>query len=402
MIHDLKHQGLSVSAIAKHTGLNRKTVYRHLERGMMPATYRPRAPKPRLLDPYTDYLAKRLSDHPGLSARRLFREIRERGYIGGYSTVTDFLRAVRSPVEAAFERRFETPPGQQAQVDFAHFKFTFEDDPDTTRVTWLFLIVLSHSRWMWGRFGFDQNLQTVLRCHIEAFEALRGAPSHILYDRMKTAITGEHSDGTVNYNPSLVAMLDHYGVIPRACRPYRAKTKGKVERPFRYIRQDFALARTFHNLDDLNARFQLWLHTCANARTHGTTGCVVNEAFDTERTALLPLPKRPFDPPLSVTRRISRDGMVSVGGNFYSVPDATRARSIEVRTHPGRLVMLEDGIEIAEHPILAGKNRRRVEPGHRTPPPVGAPQHALLPPAQRPLDFYAAVGERLAHGEDTP
>ena len=114
---------------------------------------------------------------------------------GGYSTVTDFLRTVRQPVEPPFERRFETPPGRQAQVDFVYFKVRFEDEPGTERSVWLFSLVLGHSRMMWARFVAQQDLATVLRCHVAAFTALGDVPEQILYDRMRTAVLGE-VDGT--------------------------------------------------------------------------------------------------------------------------------------------------------------------------------------------------------------
>ena len=111
-----------------------------------------------------------------------------------------------------------------------------------------------------------QDLQTLLRCHMAAFEAIGGVPVEILYDRMKTAVTGEDGEGHIVYNRSLLALAQHYGFLPKACRPYRAKTKGKVERPFRYIREDFFLGRSFRNLDDLNAQLADWLDTVANVR----------------------------------------------------------------------------------------------------------------------------------------
>jgi transposase len=189
-----------------------------------------------------------------LTGRRLWREVRDLGFAGGYSTVTDFLRTVRPPAEpAAFERRFETPPGRQAQVDFAHFKVRFEDEPGAERIVWLFSLVLGHSRMMWARFVAQQDLATVLRCHVAAFDALGGVPEQILYDRMRTAVLGEVDERGIVYNDKLLALAGHYGYLPKACRPYRAKTKGKVERPFRYVREDFFLARAFRNLDDLNA-----------------------------------------------------------------------------------------------------------------------------------------------------
>jgi len=401
VIHDLKRQGLSVSAIARQVGLDRKTVRRHLACGIEPPVYGPRPPRPRQLETYEPYLRERVAAWPGLSGKRLLREIRELGYTGCYSIVTDFLRTVRPPRQPVFERRFETPAGRQAQVDFAQFSVTFTDEPGVVRNVWLFTLVLGHSRWLWGRFCGGQDLQTVLRCHIDAFAAMGGAPAELLYDRMKTAVIGEDAEGVVTYNTSLVALLNHYGALPRACRPYRAKTKGKIERPYRYVRQDFFLARTFRDLDDLNAQFEAWRRDIANARLHATTGRVVAEHFADERPALTAHPAVPYSAVLTVVRRVSHEGMVSVGGNLYSVPDLTRRRVVEVQNHPKEVRIFEDGVLVAAHPVLEGKNRRRVDPAHRKAPPARA---ADAPPAgvgRRPLAFYDAVGRRLAATETT-
>ena len=125
-------------------------------------------------------------------------------------------------------------------------------------------------------------------------------------------------------------MADHYGFLPKACAAYRAKTKGKVERPYRYIRADFFLGRTFRNLDDLNAQLAEWLANVANARLHATTNEIVAEAFAAEQPHLKPLPAGPYKAVLHFERRITRDGMISIGGNLYSVPDRTRRRPVEV------------------------------------------------------------------------
>ena len=396
LIHDLKKQGLSLTAIARKVGCDRKTVRKYLERGLEGPIYGPRQPRDCLLDPYEDYLRKRVRTFPDLSGARLLREIRELGYEGGYTRVTDFLREVRPPARTRFERRFETPPGRQAQVDFAEFTVSFADEPGITRKVWLFSLILGHSRWLWGRFVASQNLQSVMRCHVAAFEAIGGVPEEVLYDRMKTAVIGEDEAGVVTYNASLVALLNHYGAVPRACRPYRAKTKGKVERPFRYIRQDFFLARTFRDLDDLNAQFDGWRATVANPRVHATTRRVVNEAFVEERPSLTVLPAIPYSAVLTIERRVSHEGMVSVGGNLYSVPDTTRKRVVEVQNHVHEIRIFEDDVLIARHPVLEGKNRRRVDPGHRTAPPPRRPAPAAPGVPLRPLSFYDAVGKRLA------
>ena len=120
----------------------------------------------------------------------------------------------------------------------------YTDEPGATRVVWLFSMVLGHSRLIWAKFVMHQDLQAVLRCHIAAFEAIGGVSTEIVYDCMRTAATGEGDEGIV-YNATLLACARQHGFMPKACRPYRAKSKGQVERPFRYIRQNFFLARTF-------------------------------------------------------------------------------------------------------------------------------------------------------------
>lgn len=253
------------------------------------------------------------------------------------------------------EVRFETPAGHQAQVDFAHFLTEFEDTPGTRRV-WLFSMVLGHSRYLWARFVPHQDLQTVLRCHLDAFEHFGGAPREILYDRMKTAVLGEGQDRHIVYNTKLVALAQHYGFAPRACQAYRAKTKGKVERPFRYIRQDFFMARRFRNLDDLNRQLE---------------------------------------------RRVSHEGFVSVGGNYYSVPDRTRKRVLEVHSLAREVRIFEEGTLLAAHSVLEGRRQSSILPGHRTLATRLAerrrrPPAREQPVARRPLDFYDRVGRRLA------
>ncbi len=149
MIFDMRRRGLSISAIARKTGLCRKTIRQHLKRGLENPVYGPRHPRPRLLDPYEGYLRERVESCPGLSGKRLFREIREFGYEGGYTAVTDCLREIRPVLPGPFERRFETGSGRQAQVDFAEFSVEFGDEPRRCRKVWLFSLVLGNSRWLW-------------------------------------------------------------------------------------------------------------------------------------------------------------------------------------------------------------------------------------------------------------
>ena len=151
MILDLHQQGLTVSAISGETGIDRKTVRKYIERGLEAPAYGPRKPRATVIDPFASYLRERVKTYPGLTGSRLLRELRDRGYAGGYTAVTDFLRDVRPPASQGFEVRFETPPSDQAQVDFAQFHLVFTDEPMTPRIVWLFSMVLGHSRLIWAR-----------------------------------------------------------------------------------------------------------------------------------------------------------------------------------------------------------------------------------------------------------
>jgi transposase len=163
MILELHRQGVSVTAIARRTGRDPKTVRKYIERGIEAPVYGPRSVgRPSKLAAYLDYLRERVTAFPDLSAARLTREIRELGYAGAYTAVKRFLAAIRPENgPKPYEVRFETPPGVQAQVDFARFVVDFTDDPDTSRVVWLFSLVLGHSRFLFARYVLHQ---TCKRC----------------------------------------------------------------------------------------------------------------------------------------------------------------------------------------------------------------------------------------------
>ena len=275
------------------------------------------------------------------------------------------------------------------------------------RIVSLFSLVLGYSRHIFARFVMHQDLQTLLRSHMQAFAAIGGVPIEILYDRMRTAVTGEDQEGHIVYNRSLLALAKHYRFHPRACRPYRAKMKGKVERPFSYIRQDFFLARSFRNLEGLNAQLDEWLATVANARVHGTTQRVVSEAFAAEMPNLQVLPATPFDALLKLERRVSNDGLVSIGGNYYSVPDRTR-RIVEVYQLADQIRILDEGRLVAIHPVLEGRRKTHTDPSHRQGGVLKAMRRSIDETlvigrigervGRRSLAFYQAVGNRLAAG----
>ncbi len=296
----LKHylaQGASKSALARQLGISRDTLHRWIRSGDLdrdlettPVQYGPRRPVPTKLDGYKGIIETRLAAYPALSAVRLLTEIRAAGYDGSYTQLKAWVRQIRPTPPPAPVIRFETPPGRQAQVDFARFSFPWG-------VRYALLVVLGYSRVLWCRFYPRQDMRTVFEGLEEAFRAFGGVPQELLFDQMKAVITRDLrlQDGALVHNLEFLRFAHHWGFTPRACRPYRAQTKGKVERPVRYLRDNFAYGRTFLNDADLDQQRRQWLDDVANARVHGTTRECPRDRFDRdERLLLHPLAARPY------------------------------------------------------------------------------------------------------------
>jgi len=303
-------EGLTKADVARQLGINRRTVTRWIRNGELdrdldePPKYSPRPAVPRKLDPFKAIIAARLDTYPLLSSVRLLEELRSAGYAGGYTQLKDYVRLVRPRPPEEPVIRFETAPGRQAQVDFADFKFGWGK-------RYALVVVLGYSRLLWVRFFTRKDMPALLNGLEEAFTAFGGVPQEVLFDQMRSVIT---KDGRLNgeklvTNAEFVRFAAHWGFKVRACRPYRAQTKGKVERPISYVRRGFIYGREFLNDADLEAQLRRWLERTANARLHGTTKEQPVVRFERDERALLePLPVRPYHS-LVLTRapRASRD-----------------------------------------------------------------------------------------------
>jgi transposase len=238
---------------------------------------------------------------------RLLDEIRAAGYDGGYTQLKAFVRHVRPTPAPEPVIRFETPAGRQGQVDFARFRFPWG-------VRYALLVVLGYSRLLWCRFYPHQDIATLIDGLEEAFRYFGGVPQELLFDQMKAVITRDLrlQGGALVRNLEFLRFAHHWSFTPRACRPYRAQTKGKVERPVRYLRDNFVYGRTFVNDADLDQQRRQWLDDVANVRVHGTTRERPRDRFDRdERLLLQPLAPRPYTSLVlpDVPRRVRPDAM---------------------------------------------------------------------------------------------
>lgn len=290
-------QGASKSALARQLGLSRDTIHRWIRDGDLDrdleataVRYGPRPAVPTKLEAYKAIIEARLATYPQLSAVRLLDEIRAAGYTGGYTQLKAFVRGVRPVLPPEPVVRFETPAGRQAQVDFARFRFPWG-------VRYALLVVLGYSRLLWCRFYPRQDMRTLMDGLEDAFLAFGGVPQELLFDQMKAVITRDLrlEGGALIRNTEFLRFARHWGFTPRACRPYRAQTKGKVERPVRYLRGNFVYGRTFLHDADLDHQCALWLDRVANVRLHGTTRERPRVRFDREERFLLqPLAPRRY------------------------------------------------------------------------------------------------------------
>ena len=291
-IRVLRRQGQSIREIARMLGVSRNTVRRCLRSEGLPRY--DREARPSKLDPFKQYLDERVkaAAPDWIPATVLLRELKALGYPGGYSILKEYLATLRPVAEPEPVIRFETDPGRQMQADFA----TIRRGRDRLSV---FIATLGWSRATYVEFVTDERLETVLGCHERAFYFFGGVPREVLYDNMRTVVTDrdQYGPGLHRYNRTFLDFAHHYGFLPRLCRPYRAKTKGKVERFIGYLRGSFyvPLASQFRadglkvDRDTANARVGTWLREIANARMHGTTGEVPLVRLELERERLQPM-----------------------------------------------------------------------------------------------------------------
>ena len=371
-IEELKRQGLSIQAISALTGLDRKTIRKYLIAPEAAPVYGPRPAQVSMLDSHKPYLERRLQ--AGVwNARVLLREIRERGYPGGYTVLTDWLRPQRSAAHSVAVRRFETPPGKQAQVDWGHLG-SMEVDGCTHKL-WAFTLTLGHSRALMAEAALDQKLGTLLRMHEEAFRQLGGVPEEILYDRMKTVWLETDERGEIVWNPVFLDFARYWGFTPRLCRPYRAQTKGKVESGVKYVRRNFLCGLQGNepaDLCDLNARLRAWVWEVAHQRVHGTTHEIVQDRWSRERTHLQPLDGRPAYPYVDdELRKVARDAYVSWQGSRYSVPWRYAGCEVWVRECNEAVEVHYGGERVATHTAAVRKHQVITQAEHHVGIPLG-------------------------------
>jgi transposase len=331
--------------IARQLALHHDVVDRVLRDAGVPEEELAR--RPSVVDPFVPFILETLEKYPHLCASRLFEMVRERGYPGR----PDHFRAIvrryrpRKPAEAFL--RLRTLPGEQAQVDWARFGSL--DVGRARRPLFAFVMVLSFSRHIFLVFSFDARMGSFLRGHLAAFEAFGGVPRVLLYDNLKSAVIERVGDA-IRFHDTLLEFAAWHRYEPRPVAPYRGNEKGRVERAIRYVRDAFFPARTFADLDDLNAQARAWCEgLAADRRCPEDRSRTVRDAFAEERPLLLPLPDDRYPAWDRLEVSVGKTPYVRFDGNDYSVPHDRVRRALVVLADQGSVRVLDGHEEIARH-----------------------------------------------------
>jgi transposase len=359
-----KVEKLSKRAIARRLRLHRNTVSRALDSDQ-PPRYKKREMQETLLDPYKPKIHALLSEDPKLSAVRIFDKIEPEGYQGQLTILREYLRQVRPEYKLReVYLRMSYQPGQYAQVDWGEMPDPVLWQGQLCKV-YAFVMVLCYSRLLYLEFSLSSQLYDFLRCHQHGLTYFAGVPQSCVYDNL-TSVVKQRRGKEISFNDTFLQFAGYYTFRPQACWPGAPHQKGAVERPIDYIKGNFWAGRDFADFDDLVGQGGWWLDQTANARLHRTTRQVPREHFEAERSHLLPLPAEPYDTAWVLYPRVSKDCVVRVQTNDYSVPwqIAQRHRSVEVRVDGQWVHILANGDEIACHPRCYGRHQQILDQTH--------------------------------------
>ncbi len=329
---------------------------------------------PKKLVPFVDYLGQRTKAGVA-NIKKLYFEIRQQGYQGCYMSLYRFLQTdVKHPLTLKRSQRLETGPGEQAQVDWGSFG-EIEINGVAKRLC-CFVYVLGYSRALYVEFTTRQNTQSLMQCHIHAFEQL-GIPQTIVYDNMKTVVLKRrklaNGETKIHYNPAFLDFANFYGFKIFVCPPYWPQAKGKVEASVKYVRNNFFQGENFQkefvSLNELNQKVDFWLNQVANLREHKTTGERPTDRLLREKHYLRFTGNLPqYQISHHVARNSTKDGLIQYRSNYYSVPMAFSRKKLYVTETP------KDGLQfieiyyqdkiIASHPLSIGRNEWIIDDQH--------------------------------------
>jgi len=317
---------------------------------------------PSVVDPYLEFLRHTLEQHPRLRATRLYQMIRDRGYAGSVVQLRRTVARLRPHSREPF-LQLQTFPGEQAQVDWAHFGHVMVGR--AKRALSCFVMTLSYSRALYLEFFFDQTMENFLRGHVHAFAYWGGQPRVILYDNLKSAVL-ERRGNQIQFHPRLIELSAHYHFAPRPCQVRAGNQKGRVERAIRYVRDSFWAGRTFSTLVECNRQALLWRDQVAHQRRWpGGDDRTLADVFAEEQPRLLPPPLHAFSTDRIEAVRSHKTIYVRFDLNDYSIPPEAVGRPLTLVASDVTVRILDGSFEIARHHRSYDRHQLVLDPAHQ-------------------------------------
>ncbi|MBC7530941.1 MAG: IS21 family transposase [Oligoflexus sp.] len=337
------NQQLTVNAVSEVLAIHHDTVLRAIARNVEKAE----VATLRELNLFEAKMIETLELYPKISATRIHLMLKEHGFKGGVRSVQRWLRGVRPRVKARIFAEMSVLPGEQAQVDWAHFG-TLEVGKAKRKLS-AFVMVLSYSRAIFVRFTFDQTVETLLFCHSLAFENLGGVPRTILYDNMRTVVA-DRIGKEYRFQNDFINFCAHYPFEPKVCMPYQPQSKGRVERTIRYLRENFFEGRMLTDLNRLNDEVREWCTKTATLRRwpEDKSFCVRDKFFE-ESSALRTQPNQEFSYKRTVIVKADAYGFVLFDRNRYSIPPSAMGRYLTLKVGPEEIDFYEEAHHICAH-----------------------------------------------------
>jgi transposase len=315
-----------------------------------------------IIEPFIPFILDKLEQHPNLTAKRLYNMVKERGYPGGDDHFRHLISLYRQRPPAEAFLRLTTLPGEQAQVDWGSFGTITIGKAKRSLVA--FVMILSYSRRIYLQFYLNQRMENFLRGHEGAFLAFNGLPRVLLYDNLRSAVL-ERQGSIIRFNPSLLSFAAHYRFEPRPVAVARGNEKGRVERAIRFIRDNFFAARTYNDIDDLNAQAKIWCETvvmdkpCPEDKTK-----TVREVFIQEQPRLLALPDNPYSCNEIETVSVGKTPYIRFDLNDYSVPHTEVQKRLTVNATLDKVMILDGQKIVATHQRSYDKSAQIENPEH--------------------------------------
>lgn len=337
-ILDLHRSGLSQREIARKLGISRNTVKKYVENPESCIKDTDACQRQSILDPYEGAIKAWLDEDEYYKSTWIYDRLVNQGYTGSYETVKRKVGKLKKNKQKIAYMRFETEPGHQAQVDFGEFQIDLPDG--SVKKLYLFSMILGYSRKIYTEFIEKCDMPSFLDCHIHAFDYFKGIPDQILYDRMKNVYIAKLA-GKHKFNATLIGFALHYGFTPQVAPAYAAWVKGKVERPYTFIREGFWRGYGYVNTARANKDLWSWILK-KDERIHGTTHEKISVRFEREQPHLNPIPYQAFDTSYRIYRKVYKDCTVHFESNRYVLPHPLVGKQVILRMKKDQLRIFEN------------------------------------------------------------